>query len=71
LQQQLSTAVTSFLRGPQIDLLGCVRALESGREQAQDAATHVRLFNADLVRLCEATKSLNAWNQSVTRPAVS
>ena len=68
MQQQLGASIASFLKAPQVDLLGTARVFETSREAAQSAASLLRAVNADLVALtnANATRDMSRWSAMVS-----
>lgn len=68
MQQQLGASIASFLKAPQVDLLGTARLFETSREAAQSAASLLRAVNADLAALtnAHATREMSRWSALVS-----
>ncbi len=68
MQQQLGASIASFLKAPQVDLLGTARVFETSREAAQSAASLLRAVNADLAALtnAQATREMSRWSAMVS-----
>jgi hypothetical protein len=71
MQQQLGASIASFLKAPQVDLLGTARVFETSREAAQSAASLLRAVNADLAALtsANATRDMSRWSAMVSGAA--